>query len=333
MQPRIKKFNPAHTFNTILKLVTIGLLSACQSTPVNQQISIVDHSPPTTQQTVSRPVSNIQHSLLAQAPDNVVCIGAITDSIKSDPAWSTDKTFQMSVKEAKARNLTPDECVVILSQVKSTEIAKSLTSREKIQLGDNSEDSIIDLIDQHNPNDSIWQGRPWGNGGLGRSKDLNRRIEKSSKASRKLLARRKSPIDIAVNFVNTANAGEKFEKAIFEVIYKSKFFKKLAHNNSEPEAKRLLAIESKAAREKFIGKLNLIFARVYLEHFSPEELISIQLDRSSSPYFEKFKQEKSIIARKAKTNVASLFLKAVYGVTFALHNYFSNQIPPIEKES
>ncbi|NQV99632.1 MAG: hypothetical protein HQ483_08030 [Rhodospirillales bacterium] len=298
-------------------LILVGLLTGCQTAPRDaapvSQVPTPVTEPATTRTEVVRPVG--VHSTLKEATDNVVCIGAISDSIEDAPEWSSEKTFKMSVAEAKKRNLTPEDCVVILSEVGSTRIARALTAR-----GPDNRDgspSLDEMIEKHDPSNSMWRDRPWGHGGSKPSAaDSDTPTDRRNSDSHTFKA--------ALDFVKKSGLNANFPVLIMQVVTETELYKKLKTRTSETALLKAMADETRSVVEKHGDQWDVILAGVYADIFTTAELQSLLRDRTMSPHYWDMLARQNKIGKKVYENSVDLLTTASIDVLTKLLSQFSN---------
>lgn len=278
-----------------------------------------------------RPVIN-QPPALKSASDRTVCIGAIADTPAPQTAWSQSAAFQMSVAEAKRRDLSPGACAELVAILASGDILEEHFSTGKTEGEQEELASIAELIKRHDPKGSIWAGSAWGHKGSGRPRVdytpsiKNMALPPKPKPAENLLSQcpkcpridQLSEDQVALYYVRSIEPKDRFQRAILKVATKVIFSKIKLDGKIPPKLLLEIVKKTKQVATLHLDEWQRGQATIYLRFFSAKELISLQFEKNESPYNWKTLSNRSQIENQIKARLKGLLAKAVKEVLVSL---------------
>lgn len=134
-----------------------------------------------------------------------------------------------------------------------------------------------------------------------------------------------NPTDSAAAFIQRQHVGRNLKTLAVSVALRTQTFAVMASKLGAPEAQRLVSQELDAHAGQFQGQWNASLAKIYAQHFTPQELASLASEGKNSRFFDKLIAKQEVVGTEMEQLSKPILTKYVTASMTGAFDKFSSR--------
>lgn len=131
--------------------------------------------------------------------------------------------------------------------------------------------------------------------------------------------------DLAADFIQRQHVGRNLKTLAVSVALRTQTFAVMASKLGTSEAQRLVSQELDAHAGQFQGQWNANLAKIYAQHFTPQELTSLASEGKNSRFFNKLIAKQEVVGTEMEQLSKPILTKYVTATMTSAFDKFSSR--------